>query len=39
VRRSRLRQLDENAAASGLVIDPALFHRAESIVSALRRGY
>jgi aryl-alcohol dehydrogenase-like predicted oxidoreductase len=30
---SRPEQLDENAAASGLAIDPALFARAESIVA------
>jgi aryl-alcohol dehydrogenase-like predicted oxidoreductase len=32
---SRAEQLDENAAASGLRIDPALFARAESIVGAV----
>ena len=32
---SRPEQLDENAAASGLVIDPSFFERAESIVVAL----
>ena len=32
---SRPEQLDENAAASGLVIDPSLFERAEGIVAAL----
>ena len=34
---SRPDQLDENAAASGLVIDPALFARAEAIVADVRR--
>ena len=29
-------QLDDNAAASGLVIDPALFAKAEAIVAAIR---
>jgi diketogulonate reductase-like aldo/keto reductase len=29
-------QLDENAAASGLVIDPALFARAEALVAHVR---
>jgi hypothetical protein len=33
---SRPAQLDENAAASGLVIDPALFAKAETIVAAIR---
>jgi aryl-alcohol dehydrogenase-like predicted oxidoreductase len=32
---SRAEQLDENAAASGLRIDPALFARAESILGAV----
>ena len=32
---SRPEQLDENAAASGLVIDPALFARAEAVVAHL----
>jgi aryl-alcohol dehydrogenase-like predicted oxidoreductase len=32
---SRPEQLDENAAASGLVIDPALFAKAEAIVAGL----
>jgi len=36
---SRPQQLDENAVASGLVIDPALFGRAESIVASVRRGF
>jgi aryl-alcohol dehydrogenase-like predicted oxidoreductase len=35
---SRPDQLDENAAASGLVIDPALFARAEAIVAGLERA-
>ncbi|MBA3811704.1 MAG: aldo/keto reductase family protein [Caulobacteraceae bacterium] len=33
---SRPEQLDENAAASGLAIDPALFARAEAIVAGAR---
>jgi aryl-alcohol dehydrogenase-like predicted oxidoreductase len=33
---SRPDQLDENAGASGLVIDPALFAKAEAIVAGLR---
>jgi hypothetical protein len=33
---SRPAQLDDNAAASGLVIDPALFAKAEAIVAAIR---
>lgn len=36
---SRPQQFDENAGASGLAIDPALFQWAESIVSSVRRGY
>ena len=35
---SRPAQLEENAAASGLVIDPALFARAEAIVAGVERG-
>jgi aryl-alcohol dehydrogenase-like predicted oxidoreductase len=34
---SRPEQLDENAAASGLSIDPALFARAEAVVAGLER--
>jgi 1-deoxyxylulose-5-phosphate synthase len=34
---SRPDQLDENAAASGLVIDPALFAKAEALVAHVRR--
>ncbi len=34
---SRPGQLDENAAASGLTIDPALFAKAEAIVAAIPR--
>jgi len=34
---SRPDQLDENAAASGLTVDPALFARAEAIVAGLER--
>ncbi|MBS0334206.1 MAG: aldo/keto reductase family protein [Proteobacteria bacterium] len=34
---SRPEQLDDNAAASGLKIDPALFAKAESIVADVRR--
>jgi aryl-alcohol dehydrogenase-like predicted oxidoreductase len=35
---SRPEQLAENAAASGLAIDPALFKRAEAIVARAQRG-
>ncbi len=35
---SRPEQLDENAAASGLKIDPALFQKAEAIVAGVNRG-
>jgi aryl-alcohol dehydrogenase-like predicted oxidoreductase len=35
---SRPAQLDENAAASGMKIDPALFARAEAIVAAIPRA-
>ena len=35
---SRPEQLDDNAAAADLAIDPALFARAEQIVAGLRRG-
>jgi aryl-alcohol dehydrogenase-like predicted oxidoreductase len=34
---SRPDQLDENAAASGLVVDPALFEKAEAIVAGVER--
>jgi aryl-alcohol dehydrogenase-like predicted oxidoreductase len=34
---SRPDQLDENAAASGLVVDPALFAQAEALVANVRR--
>ncbi|MET0274679.1 MAG: aldo/keto reductase family protein, partial [Phenylobacterium sp.] len=34
---SRPDQLDENAAASGLVVDPALFAKAEALVANVRR--
>ncbi|MDB5433404.1 MAG: aldo/keto reductase [Caulobacter sp.] len=34
---SRPDQLDENAAASGLAVDPALFAKAEAIVAGVRR--
>jgi aryl-alcohol dehydrogenase-like predicted oxidoreductase len=34
---SRPDQLDENAAASGLVIDPSLFAKAEALVAHVRR--
>ena len=37
-RRKRPEQLDENAAASGLKIDPALFRKAEAIVAGVNRG-
>ena len=32
---SRPEQLDENAAASGLYVDPALFVRAEAVVAGV----
>ena len=35
---SRPEQLDENAAASGLKSDPALFQKAEGIVAGVDRG-
>ncbi len=35
---SRPAQLEENAAASGMVIDPALFRQAEGIVAGVRRA-
>jgi aryl-alcohol dehydrogenase-like predicted oxidoreductase len=35
---SRPEQLDENAAASGLKVDPALFAKAEAIVAEVRRA-
>ncbi len=35
---SRPEQLEENAAASGLVVDPALFAQAEAIVADIRRA-
>jgi aryl-alcohol dehydrogenase-like predicted oxidoreductase len=35
---SRPEQLDENAAASGAVVDPELFRRAEELVAGLRAG-
>ena len=35
---SRPDQLDENAAASGLSVDPALFAKAEAIVADVRRA-
>jgi aryl-alcohol dehydrogenase-like predicted oxidoreductase len=35
---SRPEQLEENAAASGLVVDPELFRRAEAIVAGVERG-
>ena len=34
---SRPEQLEENAAASGLTIDPALFKEAEDLVAGLER--
>jgi aryl-alcohol dehydrogenase-like predicted oxidoreductase len=34
---SRPDQLDENAAASGLEVDPALFAKAEAIVAGVER--
>jgi 1-deoxyxylulose-5-phosphate synthase len=35
---SKPEQLEENAAASGLIIDPDLFQKAESIVARVERG-
>jgi aryl-alcohol dehydrogenase-like predicted oxidoreductase len=35
---TRPEQLADNAAASGLTVDPALFERAEAIVAPVRRG-
>jgi 1-deoxyxylulose-5-phosphate synthase len=35
---SRPEQLAENAAASGLVVDPEIFRRAEAIVAGVERG-
>jgi aryl-alcohol dehydrogenase-like predicted oxidoreductase len=35
---SRPEQLDENVVASGLVVDPDLFRRAEAIVANVQRG-
>jgi aryl-alcohol dehydrogenase-like predicted oxidoreductase len=35
---SRPQQLEENAAASGRVVDPALYRKAEAIVAAVQRG-
>jgi aryl-alcohol dehydrogenase-like predicted oxidoreductase len=35
---SRPEQLEENAAASGLVVDPELFRKAEAIVAGVERG-
>jgi 1-deoxyxylulose-5-phosphate synthase len=35
---SRPEQLAENAAASGLVVDPGLFRRAEAVVAEVKRG-
>ena len=35
---SRPSQLEENAAASGLVIDPALFEKAEALVAGVERA-
>jgi aryl-alcohol dehydrogenase-like predicted oxidoreductase len=35
---SRPEQLEENAAASGLTIDPELFRKAEAIVAGVKRG-
>jgi aryl-alcohol dehydrogenase-like predicted oxidoreductase len=35
---SKPEQLEENAAASGLVIDPDLFRKAEAIVAGVERG-
>ena len=35
---SRPEQLQENAAASGLVVDPDLFRKAEAIAAGAERG-
>ena len=35
---SRPQQLEENAGASGLVVDPELFRKAEAIVAGVERG-
>jgi aryl-alcohol dehydrogenase-like predicted oxidoreductase len=35
---SRPEQLQENAAASGLIVDPGLFRKAEAIVATVERG-
>jgi aryl-alcohol dehydrogenase-like predicted oxidoreductase len=35
---SRPEQLQENAAASGLVVDPGLFRQAEAIAASVARG-
>jgi 1-deoxyxylulose-5-phosphate synthase len=35
---SKHEQLQENVVASGLVIDPELFRRAEAIVASVKRG-
>jgi aryl-alcohol dehydrogenase-like predicted oxidoreductase len=35
---SRPEQLEENAAASGLVVDPELFRQAEAVVAGVERG-
>jgi 1-deoxyxylulose-5-phosphate synthase len=35
---SRPEQLDENAAASGMVVDPELFRKAEALVAGAERG-
>ena len=35
---SRPEQLQENAAASGLVVDPGLFRQAEAIAAGVARG-
>jgi aryl-alcohol dehydrogenase-like predicted oxidoreductase len=35
---SRPDQLQENAAASGLIVDPGLFRRAEAIAASVERG-
>ena len=35
---TRPEQLEENAAASGLVIDPGLFEKAEALIAGIERG-
>jgi aryl-alcohol dehydrogenase-like predicted oxidoreductase len=35
---SRPEQVEENAAASGLIVDRSLFQKAEAIVAGVERG-